>query len=191
MNARVEDINRIFIWVRHAWAVMFAQIEETSNISAKAAVHCPVNQADRQLSWFLKDRGSHDGALARLELRAHVPPLRERTPLFERPAMATITTRHATGEIFPSYAVRWAPEGGGPYPTFVGSLKVGATEDYEKFELILDGWYEPFIGESPSFDKLLGRRIAESMAANLLTTIARTIEMTVASEQRERPRVAR
>jgi hypothetical protein len=171
--------------------VMFAELEETSSISAKAAVRCPVNQADRQLSWFFKDRGSFDGTLARLELHAHVPPLRERMPVFERPAMATITTRHATGDIFPSYAVRWAPEGGGPYPTFVGSLKVGATDDYEKFELILDGWYEPVVGETPSFDKMLGRRIAESMAANLLTTIARTIEITFASEQRERPRLAR
>lgn len=102
----------------------------------------------------------------------------------EHPAIATIAARHVHGDMMPSYAVTWAPEGGGPYPTFVGNLRIGSMDDYESFELVLDGRYEPPLGVlGAGFDLVLGHHIADAMATNLVQTIAREIEAAFTADE--------
>lgn len=157
-----------------------------SDILAKHIVRCPVNQADRQVSLFFKKRGNADGSIARLELHVDVPVA------LERPALATISARHDPADMLPSYAVSWAAENGGPYPTFIGSLRIGAMDDYDAFELILAGRYEPPLGVvGAGFDKVVGHRIAVSMAQHLLASIAGDIEASFAEEERVKATHAR
>lgn len=155
-----------------------------TNISAKAIVRCPLSQADRQLSLFFKSCGNTDGTIARLELRADLAITGGAPLVFERPAIATITARREPSEMLPHYAVSWAPENGGPYPTFTGNLRIGTMDDYESFELLLDGRYEPPLGVlGAGFDLVIGHRIADSMAAHLLQTITKRIEETFIAEE--------
>jgi hypothetical protein len=79
--------------------------------------------------------------------------------------------------MLPHYAVTWAPEVAGPYPTFTGDLAIESGDDYQSFYLVLTGSYEPPLGAlGAAFDAVVGHRIAESTARNLLATIADSIE---------------
>jgi hypothetical protein len=160
-----------------------------SNLSAKVTVACPLSQADRYVRRYFRERGSDDGSVARLKLTADVSLLKNGPSLaFERPAIATITPRLAPGDMLESYAVTWASDGGGPYPTFVGSLRIGAMDDYESFELILDGRYEPPLGVlGDQFDAVLGHRVAQSTALHFLHGIERAIEASFQSEEKKKP----
>jgi len=65
--------------------------------------------------------------------------------------------------------VTWTPQGGGPYPTFAGTLTVRADEDWNVAALELDGRYEPPLGiVGKAFDLLLGARLATTTAEALL-----------------------
>lgn len=140
-------------------------------------MHCAVNQAAGHLSRYFRARGNSDGDIARLHLRADVPlPGRKDAVRLELTAIATLQARHTVGAMLPQYAVTWAPEHNGPYPTFSGELKI-ESEDYASFDLVLEGRYEPPLGMvGAAFDAVVGHRIAESTARNLLATIADSIE---------------
>jgi hypothetical protein len=95
----------------------------------------------------------------------------------ERAAIATIVPRHVAGAMLPHYAVTWASEAGGPYPTFSGDLAIESGDDYDSFYLDLRGSYAPPLGAvGAAFDLVLGHRIAEHSARNLLAMIADSIE---------------
>jgi len=149
-----------------------------SRLSERTLVHCSVNQAAAHLARYFKARGNSDGDVARLNLRADVPgPGAKGTMRLERTAIATLVPRHAPGEMLPHYAVTWAPEHAGPYPTFSGDLAIENADDYQSFYLVLDGNYEPPLGAvGAAFDAVVGHRIAELTARNLLATIADSIE---------------
>lgn len=149
-----------------------------SNISERTTVHCAVNQAARHLTRYFAARGNSDGDIARVHLRAEVPvPGVHGGFSLERTAIATLVPSHSLGAMLPRYAVTWAPENAGPYPRFAGSLSVASSEDYDSFDLVLEGSYEPPLGAVGAvFDAVVGHRIAESTARNLLATIADSIE---------------
>lgn len=148
-----------------------------STLSERTLVHCSVNQAARHLARYFKARGNSDGDVARLSLRAEVPVPGSKGMALERTAIATLVPRHAPGEMMPHYAVTWAPERAGPYPTFTGDLAIESGDDYTSFYLSLKGHYEPPLGAvGVAFDAVVGHRIAESTARNLLSTIADSIE---------------
>jgi|SRR5665213_2065186 len=66
----------------------------------------------------------------------------------------------------------WAPHGGGPFPTFSGTLTVRADEDWNVSALEIKGSYEPPLGPAGmAFDRLLGSRLAELTAKALLAQI--------------------
>jgi|SRR5665213_528021 len=68
--------------------------------------------------------------------------------------------------------VTWAPHGGGPYPTFLGTLTVRADEDWNVSTLELKGSYEPPLGPAgKAFDTLLRSRLATITAKALLAQI--------------------
>ena len=149
-----------------------------SILSERTLVHCSVNQASRHLARYFKARGNTDGEVARLSLRAEVPVPGQKAPMrLERTAIATLVSRHKPGEIMPHYAVTWAPEHAGPYPTFSGDLAIESADDYKSFYLVLTGTYEPPMGAvGAAFDAVVGHRIAENTARNLLAMIADSIE---------------
>jgi len=65
--------------------------------------------------------------------------------------------------------VTWKPQGGGPYPSFAGTLTVRADEDWNVAALELTGSYEPPMGiVGKAFDLLLGARLATTTAEALL-----------------------
>jgi hypothetical protein len=149
-----------------------------STLSERTLVHCSVNQATLHLASYFKARGNSDGDVARLSLRAEVPmPGATESIKLERTAIATLVPRHRAGEMLPHYAVTWAPEHAGPYPTFSGDLAIESGDDYRSFYLVLNGDYEPPLGAvGAAFDAVIGHRIAQNTARNLLAVIADSIE---------------
>jgi hypothetical protein len=157
-----------------------------SKLTERALVHCSINQAASHLARYFRARGNSDGDIARLNLRAQVPvPGSNGSLRLERTAIATLTPRHAPGEMLPHFAVSWAPEHAGPYPTFTGDLAIESGDDYHSFYLVLDGTYEPPLGAvGAAFDAIVGHRIAEMTARNLLATIADSIEADFSSVEK-------
>ncbi|MGD0474886.1 MAG: hypothetical protein ABSB70_16950 [Candidatus Velthaea sp.] len=149
-----------------------------SILTERTLVHCSVNQAARHLARYFKARGNSDGEVARLSLRAEVPVPGSKAPMrLERTAIATLVPRHKPGDIMPHYAVTWAPERTGPYPTFSGDLAIESSDDYNSFYLVLSGTYEPPLGAvGAAFDAVVGHKIAQNTARNLLAMIADSIE---------------
>jgi hypothetical protein len=149
-----------------------------STISERTLVHCSINQAEGHLARYFKARGNSDGDVAKLSLRAEVPvPGSKEGVRLERTAIATITVRHTPGDMLPHYAVTWAAERGGPFPTFNGDLAIEAGDDYASFYLVLRGSYEPPLGAvGAAFDAVVGHRIAVLTARNLISVIADSIE---------------
>jgi hypothetical protein len=69
----------------------------------------------------------------------------------------------------------WAPSGGGPFPTFTGSLKMHPLG--VNTEIVLSGEYEPPLGlVGEAFDAVIGKRIAEATAKMLLDTLREELE---------------
>jgi hypothetical protein len=149
-----------------------------STLSERTLVHCSINQAASHLARYFQARGNSDGDIARLSLRANVSvPGSKETMRLERTAIATLTPRHAAGEMLPHYGVTWAPEHGGPYPTFTGDLAIESADDYQSFYLVLTGTYQPPLGAvGAAFDAVIGHRIAAMTALDLLATIADSVE---------------
>jgi hypothetical protein len=159
-----------------------------STLSERTLVHCSVNQAARHLARYFQARGNSDGEVARLSLRAEVPvPGSKGGMRLERTAIATLTPRHAAGDMLPHYAVTWASEVAGPYPTFSGDLAIESGDDYNSFYLALNGTYEPPLGPlGAAFDAVVGHRIAVTSARNLLAMIADSIEADFVNVERSK-----
>lgn len=72
--------------------------------------------------------------------------------------------------------IAWEPEGGGPYPSFDGTLVVWADGDANKTYVELEGSYQPPFGVlGQAFDSILGSTLARRTARALLLDIARAI----------------
>jgi len=69
----------------------------------------------------------------------------------------------------------WEPSGGGPFPTFTGSLKMHPLG--VDSEIVLSGEYKPPLGVvGEAFDVVIGKRIAEATAKMLLETLRQELE---------------
>jgi hypothetical protein len=69
----------------------------------------------------------------------------------------------------------WEPAGGGPFPTFTGSLKMHPLG--LKTEIVLSGEYKPPLGlVGEAFDAVIGKRIAEATAKMLLEMLQQELE---------------
>lgn len=69
--------------------------------------------------------------------------------------------------------IRWSPAGGGPYPSFSGTLATWTDGDAAQSAIELDGTYEPPLGEAGyAFDEAIGRTIAHRTARALLEDLA-------------------
>jgi hypothetical protein len=149
-----------------------------STLNEQINVRCSLNQASRLVHRFFRAHGNADGDIARLRLHisARVPGASEPMTI-ERVALATIVPRNVPGAMLGQYAVTWTPEDHGPYPMFVGTLAITSGDDYDSFFISLSGEYAPPFGAfGAAFDALIGHRIAEATARNLLETMASEIE---------------
>ncbi|MGA3036579.1 MAG: hypothetical protein ABSE64_03760 [Vulcanimicrobiaceae bacterium] len=69
----------------------------------------------------------------------------------------------------------WEPEGGGPFPTFTGTLKMHPLGNDS--EIVLSGEYQPPLGiVGEAFDAVIGKRIAEATCQVLLDTLQQELE---------------
>lgn len=69
----------------------------------------------------------------------------------------------------------WEPAGGGPFPTFNGSLKMHPLGVVS--EIVLSGEYQPPLGVlGEAFDAVIGKRISEATAEMLLETLRQELE---------------
>jgi hypothetical protein len=74
----------------------------------------------------------------------------------------------------------WEPSGGGPFPTFSGSLKIHPLG--MQTEIVLSGEYQPPFGVvGEAFDAVIGKRIAEATANMLLEMLQQELEADFAS----------
>ncbi|MGH7716524.1 MAG: hypothetical protein ACREML_11070, partial [Vulcanimicrobiaceae bacterium] len=69
----------------------------------------------------------------------------------------------------------WEPAGGGPFPTFSGTLRMHPLG--LQTEIVLSGEYQPPLGVlGEAFDAVIGKRIAEATALMLLEMLQQELE---------------
>ena len=160
-----------------------------TTLSRRTLVHCPVGQAPRHLATFFRAHGSPDGDVAKLDLRveAKVPGLPAPLSL-SHPVVATLQYDAHPADMRPRFRVQWVPTGNDPVPSFAGSLVVDSDEDYSTFFLVLEGHYEPPFGlAGQAFDAVVGHRIAEATADDLLARIRAFVEQAYRDEEAGKP----
>jgi hypothetical protein len=95
----------------------------------------------------------------------------------------SISLRRREG--YPGYSfasIAWEAEGGGPFPSFSGSLSA-ADEGAGFCRLDIDGTYAPPLGPAGAlFDAVLGKRIAQASVGDLLLRFKQICEAAYAAE---------
>lgn len=146
-----------------------------STIQAKQVVKAPLASAARLLQVFLDAHPAHAGGGVRLLLHARN---------LERDAVVTLVPAHRPQDMTPRFTVHWEAEEEGPYPVFDGILAIEAGDDYDFFRLALEGTYQPPLGlAGRAFDAVVGNRIAEQTASELLAEIAGVMEARIRDEE--------
>lgn len=149
-----------------------------SHLEQRLSVACPLAQAARQLKRFFD---AHEGSepdtiTLKLGVNVHVPG--SSVPLtLQRGVVATIRAHHLPADMTPRYSVHWAPAEPGPFPAFEGELVIEGNDDYDTFALRLSGDYTPpggLLGKG--FDAVIGHRVAQATATDLLGEIKDAIE---------------
>ena len=87
------------------------------------------------------------------------------------------------------WKIHWALADGGPYPDFDGELTVRADEDYPTSILELVGRYTPPMGLAGAvFDAVVGARLADATAQELLKRIGLLMETQYLTEEQHKSR---
>jgi len=156
-----------------------------TQLHERAFVQTPYGRAPQCLKTYLESIGWRAGAPATLTLRVEPSDLglpagltlaRDVNARFE----ATDDPTHLTKPV----KVSWSPAGGGPFPTFNGTLTISEDEDYGSCILTLSGEYEPPLGlVGKGFDAVIGHRIAIATARRLLEQVRDGMESAQAAAQ--------
>lgn len=150
-----------------------------SQIRERMYARCPFGKAPSYLNHYLdgiaRDSGGRAGiihlkvSLADLGLPSGLAIVHDVEACYE-PVTETEYGSHDTH-------IAWAPVGGGPYPSFSGLISIEADETYGSSSLIIEGEYAPPLGlVGKAFDAIVGRRIAEATARELLLQIRASLE---------------
>jgi hypothetical protein len=151
-----------------------------SSIITKQVVEAPLASAARLLEVYVQAQPARENGAVQIGLHAHN---------LERSAVITLTPARRPQDMAPRFAVHWEAEGDGPYPVFDGTLTVEGGDDYDMFRLALDGAYQPPLGiVGVAFDLLIGNRIADQTARELLADIAGVMEARFATEEAAKQR---
>lgn len=151
-----------------------------TTIDERRYVRCPYAQARDYLHESLQP-ASQSKLPQSVRLTATVP-----ATSIELAKEVRVEYAHATDPMYfdEPWSVRWAPEGGGLYPSFQGQLTVRADESYGSCILELQGEYAPPAGAvGRAFDAALGKKIAQETAQNLLSAIAFQFEARYNNEE--------
>jgi len=148
------------------------------HLREETIVRWPDERVPTYLEWYLDQLSPSDKNHTTLELKVAGDVLglpggitvgREVLAAFA-PIGDELERRHQQLEI------HWRPKGGGPFPTFKGTLAMTQL-DLGRCLLVLDGEYEPPFGAAgEAFDIAFGRKIAHATARELLHSIKRTME---------------
>lgn len=150
-----------------------------STLVEKIYAQCALNQAPEYVERFF---ASHE----RLQLRAPISIAGIRTEL-EKPVDFTLSPAKTGSDMIPTFELRWEPDGGGPYPSFDGTVSIEADDDYSRCAIALRGSYEPPLGNAgKTFDAAMGQRIARATARTLLAEIRDYIEAAYQETEREK-----
>jgi hypothetical protein len=141
-----------------------------SEIHEVITVLCPFEDVPRAAAAYLATLPVEDGK--------HVVMLHVAVGDLVVQRRADLTLRHARA--YPGYEVmdiEWQPHDGGPYPLFRGTLSAeDVTGNYCRLDL--DGAYAPPLGlAGVVFDAVVGHRIAEAAARELLSDIRIGLEL--------------
>ena len=140
------------------------------------AVRCPIDAAQSRLEAYFAQRRDSDGK-TRLPLRVTLDGRGLLHGLaLEHDVNVTAYTDRDDQNLNDLIRISWAPDGGGPFPTFTGTLVVWAEHDPRRSFIELDGTYSPPGGTGgEAFDDAVGHAIARRTARELLDDIARAI----------------
>lgn len=160
-----------------------------TTLSRRVLIHCPLAQAPRLLESFFQVHGDPRGESARFDVgvEATIPGIPAPISL-NHGVVATLKYDPHPTDMHPRFGVEWAPTGDGPLPKFSGTLSIESDEDYDAFFAALEGQYEPPLGiAGRAFDALVGHRIAEATADQLLHRIRDYVEKAYAAEEAGKP----
>jgi hypothetical protein len=156
-----------------------------STLSERIIIAVPLNRAPYFLEKFFADRRPASGNQTTLQLT--VPGL-PRGVTLEHNVLATFAREGSWSGWNDSADVSWQPEGGGPFPTFHGKLRIVADEDYESAWLAIEGSYVPPGGVAGQvFDATVGHSIAKGTAQELLRELKTAVEQYHVDEERAKP----
>jgi len=144
-----------------------------TQLDERAFVQVPYNRAPEYLRTFLERAGWSASSPAVLQLRVDASDLGSRANIsFAHDVTARFERVDDPQHLTKPMSVEWSPTGGGPFPTFKGSLTISEDEDYGTCVLTLSGGYDPPLGVvGKGFDAIVGRRIAVATARRLLEQI--------------------
>lgn len=101
----------------------------------------------------------------------------------DRDVVASFEPSARTHGLEHGVVVTWSPAGGGPFPTFHGSLSIAAKSP-KASTISLEGGYQPPLGAiGKAFDAAVGHKIAESTADDLLKIIGERIELDFSTDE--------
>jgi hypothetical protein len=148
---------------------------DMTHILQRQFLTCPYGLAK---SYLDSEFGGVAGHELLWHLRAPGPSTSADGPLdLEKDVDVTIRRGEDPMHFDEPWNVTWSPHGGGPFPTFEGTLTVRADESWNVAVLELSGSYKPPLGfAGVAFDALLGARLAAATAKALLAEIGRQLE---------------
>jgi hypothetical protein len=160
----------------------------TTTIVAYEHVDCPPPEVEAYLERFLYGLASEDGSLV-VELRAPASALGIPAHLaFEKRVVARLTYDRDADELNRIIGLSWKPEGGGPYPSFSGTIVADAASEGEGSVVSIVGHYTPPGGVAGGlFDALLGRRVARATIRELLERVRDGIEADYSQARNAQP----
>jgi hypothetical protein len=147
-----------------------------ADICERCVVARMESDAPQALAAFVAEHRAGDGSL-RIALRLPIPMFAAWRSAIERRGVADFYSLRTSSEHFPTYSVTWSTRDGGPFPVFAGALAIERLSDSDSFGLVLCGNYVPPLGRFGAlFDAVVGHRIADATARDLLSDITDYIE---------------
>jgi hypothetical protein len=155
------------------------------HLSRSRSLACPYARAIEYFDRYLSDlpfSDSGNGRVVRLRAALQAIGLEDNLAV-DRDVIATFDSSMQTHGLEHGVVVAWSPAGGGPFPSFHGSLSVAA-QNPKSCTISLEGGYEPPLGAiGKAFDAAIGHKIAESTADDLLNVIGERIELDFATDE--------
>jgi len=146
-----------------------------NRLREKIVVGCSVQQTEARLaSYFARLRGNN--GIARLRLR--VPVVADGFALsIDREVIVEAHQARDDDNLNVITHLSWTPEGSVVFPLFEGTLTVFGESELSTSFIELAGHYKPPFGSAgEAFDAVIGHRIAETTARELLGDLKQAVE---------------